>query len=421
MRKSHLFVLLGAVLAVLASCQKAPQDNLEPESPALKTFYATIGDDAGSRVYADSELRVLWNADDRVSIFDHYTLNEEYRFTGETGANAGWFEQVPHGTFVTGNDLDLVYSVYPFRKSNVISNDGVLSVEYPAEQVYRKDSFGQGANTMVSVTKDNRLQFRNACGYLVVKLYGHLFGVSSITLRGNNGELLAGNATIQMEPQGVPSVSMEKDAKTEVTLVCNEHVVLGAEPEDATAFWFAIPPTDFEKGFTIEVRGTKGEVVKRAMNKAVKVPRNLRVSMAPITMHETTAWGFVTIDNEKVCSLTSVTGGDSEGIEKWIFMEGDEVRAFMSSWRCRCVTLDHIGYHVSLIDFSIPGATDLYIPLERQYGDYYLSGNKAVSQAHLDCYRISQENNYLEFDMTITLYQETDGDIRIFYAGPITQ
>ena len=420
MRKRQLSFLLGVVLAGLASCQKAPVDN--PESPALKTFYATIGDEAGTRVFADSELRVLWDADDRVSIFDHYTLNEEYRFMGETGDNAGWFEQVPHSAFMVGNDLDLVYSVYPFRKSNAISNDGVLSVEYPAEQVYRKDSFGQGANTMVSVTKDNRLQFRNGCGYLVVKLYGHLFGVSSITLRGNNGEVLAGKAAVTMEPEGVPEVKMEKDGKTEVTLACNgQNIVLAAEPEDATAFWFAIPPTTFEKGFTIEVRGTKGEIVKRTVNKAVKVPRNLRVSMAPITMHETTAWGYVTIDNKKVCSLTSVTGGDSEGIEKWNFMEGDEVRAFMTSWRCRCATRDHIGYHVTLIDFNIPGATNLYVPLERTEGDYYLSGNKAVSQAHLNCYQISQENNYLEFDMTITLYQETDGDIRIFYAGPITK
>ena len=419
MRNLCLFSLLGAVLAGLTSCQKAPVDN--PETPEAKKFYATIGEDAGTKVFADEELRVLWDADDRVSIFDHYTLNEEYRFTGETGANAGWFEQVPHTGFMVGNDLDLVYSVYPYRKENAISNDGVLTVEYPAEQVWRKGSFGPGANTMVSVTKDNRLQFRNGCGYLVLKLYGHLFGVSSITLRGNNGEPLAGKAFISMDSEGVPSVKMEEGAKTEVRLVCNEHVVLGATPEEAAEFWFAIPPTTFENGFSIEVRGTKGEIVKKTMNKAVKVPRNLRVSMAPITMHETAAWGYVTIDNKKVCSLTSVIGGDSEGIEKWEFMEGDEVRVRMSSWRCRCVTLDHIGYHVSLLDFDIPGATNLYVPLERDYGDYYLSGNKAVSQAHLNCYRISEADNYLEFDMTVTLYQETDGDIRIFYAGPITK
>ena len=84
-----LFPLM-AVLAGVVSCQKAPVADPQPETPDLKTFYATIEEDA-TKVFADEKLRVLWDADDRVSIFDHYTFNEEYRFTGETGANAGWF------------------------------------------------------------------------------------------------------------------------------------------------------------------------------------------------------------------------------------------------------------------------------------------------------------------------------------------
>ena len=419
MRNSLSLLPLMAVLAGVASCQKAPANDTQPDIPAAKAFYATIGEDAEAKAFSDSELRVLWDADDRVSIFDRYTLNEEYRFTGETGANAGWFEQIPHGSFATGNDLDLVYSVYPYRKSNAIDNDGVLSVEYPKEQAYRKDSFGLGANTMVSVTDDNRLQFRNGCGYLVLKLYGHLIGVSSITLRGNAGEPLAGKAFISMKPKDVPSVKMAEGAAQEVTLVCKDAVVLGDTPEEAVAFWFAIPPTDFEKGFTIEVKGSKGETFKRSTTKAVKVPRNLRVSMAPMSLVETAPWGYVTIDQKKACSLSTVTGGESEGVEKWDFKEGDEVRVHMSSWRCRCQEGGHIGYHVSLIELDIPGHLSMYIPLERNTGDYYLSGNKSVSEAHLNCYQFSEEDNYLEFDMTVTLFRETGGDIRIFYAGPI--
>ena len=280
-----LFPLM-AVLAGVVSCQKASVADPQLEIPALKTFYATIGEET-TKVFADDGLRVLWDADDRVSIFDRYTLNEEYRFTGETGANAGWFEQIPHEGFVAGNNLDLVYSVYPYRKSNAIDHEGVLSVEYPAEQVFRKDTFGPGANTMVSVAEDNRLQLRNGCGYLVLKLYGPLSGVSSITLRGNAGEPLAGKARIAMEPKGVPSVKMAEDAQSEVTLVCKDPVVLGDSPEEAIAFWFALPPTDFDKGFTIEVKGSKGEVVKRATSKSIKVSRNLRVSMAPLSVEDT--------------------------------------------------------------------------------------------------------------------------------------
>jgi len=409
-----LLVLLSAV-----SCQEMPFEGLQPDSPVLKSFYATIGDDAGSRVYADDALRVLWDADDRVSIFDRYTFNEAYRFTGETGTNAGWFEQVPYDAFVTGNDLDLVYSVYPYRESNAIGNDGILSVKMPAEQTFREKSFGPGANTMVSVTEDNRLQFRNACGYLVLKFYGKLFGVSSVTLRGNGGEPLAGKAWISMEAGGVPSVKMEEGAGTEVTLVCQDPVVLGEWPDDAVLFWFAIPPTTFEKGFTLEVKGSKGEVVKRSTDKWVEVPRNQKVSMAPVSLLDTAPWGFVEVDREKVCSLSAVTGGDSEGNQKWEFKDGDDVRVQVSSWRCRCGTRDHIGYHVTRVELDIPGVSSMSIPLERTTGDDYISGNKSVAGAHLNRYEISDNGKYLVFDITITLYRETDGDIRILYAGPV--
>ena len=154
-------------------------------------------------------------------------------------------------------------------------------------------------------------------------------------------------------------------------------------------------------------------------SKPVKVPRNLRVSMAPMSVEDTAPWGFVTIDQKKACSLATVTGADSEGFEKFDFKEGDEVRVHMESWRCRDNTPGHIGYHVTVLDLDIPGHLSMHIPLERDYGDYYISGNKSVAQAHLNCYRISQENNYLEFDMSVTLYRETGGDIRVFYAGPI--
>ena len=93
----------------------------------------------------------------------------------------------------------------------------------------------------------------------------------------------------------------------------------------------------------------------------------------------------------------------------------------MESWRCRCQTPGHIGYHVTVLDLDIPGHLSMHIPLERENGDYYISSNKSVAQAHLNCYRISEENNYLEFDMSVTLYRETGGDIRVFYAGPIYQ
>lgn len=52
-------------------------------------FHATTGasEDLGTKTHADGQYHVLWHADDRVSIFNKYTYNQEYAFTGETEAN----------------------------------------------------------------------------------------------------------------------------------------------------------------------------------------------------------------------------------------------------------------------------------------------------------------------------------------------
>ena len=58
------------------------------------------------------------------------------------------------------------------------------------------------------------------------------------------------------------------------------------------------------------------------------------------------------------------------------------------------------------------------IPLvERTEGDNYLSSNKSVSGVRLNHYKLSDDGRHLEIDLSITLYRETKGDIRVLYKG----
>ncbi len=60
----------------------------------------------------------------------------------------------------------------------------------------------------------------------------------------------------------------------------------------------------------------------------------------------------------------------------------------------------------------------MQIPLEeRTEGENYLSGNKSVSGVRLNHYKLSDDGSYLEIDLSITLYRETKGDIRVLYKG----
>lgn len=127
--------------------------------------------------------------------------------------------------------------------------------------------------------------------------------------------------------------------------------------------------------------------------------------------------GYVTVDKQHYCNLTNVKGKDFEGNQKWVFYDGNDIRVKMSGWRCRCGAPGHISFNVSLVELDLPGVATMYIPLERTEGDHYVSGNKSVAGAHLNHYHVSKDGRFLEFDLSITLYRETKGDIRIFYSA----
>lgn len=273
MKNRYISLCFASLL--VASCSLQEMDNFN-QPVSRSSFFARIEAPAGAetKAYVDNDLRVLWDAEDHVSIFDKYTFNQEYRFTGNTGDNAGSFEIIETGDFVTGNALDLVYSVYPYLKDTRIDNDGVLSLNLPDRQAYRENSFGPGANTMVSCTDGNDLMFKNLCGYLLLKLYGDDISVSSLSIRGNAGESLAGRASVSCAPNDVPSLSFGTSASQVITLELEQPVRLGASATDATAFWIVVPPVNFTQGFTLTVKDPSGKSYSEETHNPIQIERN---------------------------------------------------------------------------------------------------------------------------------------------------
>lgn len=274
---------LGVTVALVASCsvQEIEFKSFEPKDGM---FYATFEQpgDAGTKVYANENLLLRWNADDRVSIFNKLTFNQQYRFLGETGDNGGGFNKVDNAEFVTGNAIPDIVSVYPYQEATRISEDEVLTLTLPAEQHYAENTFGLGDNTMVSVSSDNVLQYKNVGGYLKFRFYGNTAFVTSITLKGNNGERIAGKAFVTMPLDGVPSVTLDESATKEITLVCDRAPMLGQTVEEATDFWFVLPPVTFSKGFTVTITGNGGSVVTKSTDKAITIERNTVSKMSPM-------------------------------------------------------------------------------------------------------------------------------------------
>ena len=248
--------LLGAlgVMLALCSCLDSVREETAPAVPAgTHTFTASF---EGTRVFVDPYMHTCWSAEDRISVFSS-AVNEQYRFEGRTGDRSGIFSKVAGDAAASGRTLSANYAVYPYNPAFSLGSDETIFLELPSVQAYADGTFAPGVNTMVAATEGlsgNSFIFRNLCGVLVIRLYGSE-SVRSVTLEGNCGEKIAGQAAVMASYGGVPTMKFADDAVSSITLDCGDGVALGADAQSATGFWFVIPPTVFAKGFTVKVRG----------------------------------------------------------------------------------------------------------------------------------------------------------------------
>lgn len=279
-----LFLLFATLPALLCGCSSFEEFNDVPALNPISELRAGFADE--SRTYVENGTYLRWHADDRLTAFYGNTLNRQYKFNGKTGDNSGTFSLVPSGELGTGNAFDRIYALYPYSETAAITDEGVISLTLPAEQSYAENSFGKDANTMIAVTEnleDTFLSFKNACGYLKLKLY-NTYGVrvKSIEIRGNNNEKIAGSATATIEFGGVPTLAMTDDATSSITLDCGDGVALGTTAETATEFWVVVPKTTFISGITITVTDSFGAIFTKATDKEVSVKRNVIQPMAAL-------------------------------------------------------------------------------------------------------------------------------------------
>ena len=292
------YLSLFAIAAItFVSCNK--EDLTIPEEPVADRLAAPSvihartesNSQTDTKAHWNNNLKVLWNAGDEISMFNRNTYNIKYRFKGADNDPEGDFEKV-------GEDqgepvFNTVFAVYPYSSAISAAADGSgISLTIPANQTYSEGSFDPGANIMVAARgpmseEDTDLEFKNACGYLRIKLYGDDVTVSSITLEGRNGEKIAGEATITQAIGGLPSVTVGTGGTSGITLTCSTPVSVGTTAATAAEFNFVIPPVTFSGGIKITVRGTSGgeeAVFLKSTSNSIEVSRNVRRTMAALKL-----------------------------------------------------------------------------------------------------------------------------------------
>ena len=283
------FTILATIIAFVGCSQYSEKLDIIISTPTNNPneFYASMPE-CDTRTYVEDNKYLRWNAGDEITVFAGNSYNGHWQFAGEDGANSGKFNEINEGGFVTGTPLDLTanYAIYPYDENITITEAGVVSLTLPAVQEYNHtyaNSFGAGANTMMAVTQnttDNFLAFKNLCGYLKLKFYGDDVIVKSVTVKGNNGEKIAGKATVSMAYGGEPTITMGDDATDTITVDCGEGVALSNDAANPTTFWVVIPEITFEGGITIEVTDINDQTFSKHTTNAVPIENNLIQPMA---------------------------------------------------------------------------------------------------------------------------------------------
>lgn len=276
MKTRSFFMLSFAVMAMSCAKEVLPENNPE-ENVELKLvpmeFTTALETKAG---IVDGEGNVEWMAEDQICVFDN--LGGDNLFSTAEGGKKAVFS----GN-VTENATEF-YAVYPYRSAAEIDAAAktVTSRLFPRQTaVLGSYAMVEGGAVMAAKTADNKLAFKNMTSHIRFTLADDMTDVKSITLMGNDDEILAGTYTIDFNGE-TPVLTVTKP-ETYVTLVASGDALV---PGD---YFFTILPVEFEAGFTVILSKTDGTQVAKKTTKAITALKE-RNTILPMAKLESTAY-----------------------------------------------------------------------------------------------------------------------------------
>ncbi len=412
---------MATLLLLVVGCENTYVETLRSSQPMGEgnIFHATLDD--ASRTYLDEDVRLRWNADDEVTIFDGCTRNKQYLFAGEEGSNAGDFTPVAGG-YGTGNPLKANYAIYPYAATTTISEEGIIGYTWPEVQNYAVNTVGRGANVMVAATEgvnDYDLVFRNVGSMLRLKLYGSQQAVGSIVVEARAGEPLSGSSLITPQYSGAPTCKMTGDGGS-VTLDCGSGVLVGNSEAKATSFWIVIPAGTYAEGIKVTVNGVNGESQSFEVTSSVTMKRNTYKTMLR-NLTDVSAPADFYGEDEILAEINEETRTylDSDGLTTY-WLAGDEMGVYTEegsanlkfvspsaadAWSGRFLgtlggeTPKYAYYPYSESAGSDPAAVKLNLATEQYLNSFGLYDIKASDSSSVN----DNENTVFTFKSVLTL------------------
>ena len=238
--KKIVYILSVAIAAAACSKAEYPANTPAPQDPTTgKVEFSAIFGEAPVVKSEISGTSVLWKAGDEISIlWDGGKTTAQADAAGEKANFEATVDQAAE-----------YFAVYP-SKASVSLTESTLAVGIPAEQ----NGAFEDANIAIARTSDRTLVFKNLCALGKITLSRN--DIAKVVFKSNNGQNLAGNATLSLDNNGVPTV-VETSSPV-------DSIVLTPAAGDAFAagsYYFAAIPSTLNEGVSFTLTTVSGNTI----------------------------------------------------------------------------------------------------------------------------------------------------------------
>ena len=278
---------LSMVLALLCSCQiqefETPYEEDFSGKPEARevVITASLADavpETRTEIERDgSDYTVYWLPGDQIRVF---SAGESSVFTSQNTERSRTAAFKGTVSFVSGSDGQgqPIYSwgIYPARSDQVFdSTAGTIQTLLPSVQVGKGNSFADDLAISIGRSTSLNFPFKSAYSGLWVRFGDYSSdpgkAIVSMTLRGNDGEVLAGRLTLGLDSSGNPVVVGVEDPATEITV----YAPGGVPFESGKDYYFVtVPDKEVNHGYTVTLRRKNGEEGTFTVSSARTFARN---------------------------------------------------------------------------------------------------------------------------------------------------
>lgn len=269
--KKFSFVLLSVALWGATSCtEEIIVTNESGSNEPIELTFTASSDEFDGQVNTRTLVReggnVYWVANDRISLFANGTNNPF--ITKDGGIVTNFKGEV-------AELADTYYALYPYNSDATIDGTVVSTVLYH-EQYAEPDSYASGMSLSVSLSSQDDAQdlgFKHSASFLCVHISPDYQGdaIKFMELQGNNGEMLAGNVTIDISPSDAAARIVEGEGQPVISLkqINAEDVMIPGK-----SYYFVLAPQVLSQGYTLTLHNENGGTCLISETESTNFERN---------------------------------------------------------------------------------------------------------------------------------------------------